>query len=184
MTTVSFSKQGQVWVATTDSLGNAIIQIKRSGSGKLIIERYIDGMVPVLFREISVDGDNIIIPLKIPVGMKIKLTSTVEVTKALMMNAVYEKSGGVIPDNVLTETDIVNTLSSDETNKPLSAAQGKALKTSIDNKVIPGAATTSQAGIVKKMTKIDALDSSEAEAMKAKINEIITGQQTALIMES
>lgn len=71
-------------------------------------------------------------------------------------------------EKVLTTDDVINSSDSDETNKPVSAAQLKAVKGTI-----PGTATTSKAGTVKQLANI-------AEATNA---EDIIAQFNALLVE-
>lgn len=131
--TLSFSKVGNVWQATTDSLGYMVMQIKRKAPGDITIEQYIDGMEPVACIGLRKKGVNELVPFSSVKGLKLKITSDSEVEKAMLMEAIYEGSsgGGPVPGNILTESDIVNDLNSDAGDKVLSAAQGKALKTLI-----------------------------------------------------
>ena len=217
-TTLSFSKVGNVWVATTDALGNMILQIKRNADGAIKIEQYIDGMDPMPCKDIINRDANLLIPFASAKGLKLKITSQTEVTKAMIIEAVFEStsSGGAIPGNILTNSDIINTLTSDaidkvlsaaqgkalkalidakvipeivnvltsdETGKALSAAQGKALKTLIDGKVIPTAATTAQAGLVKKMAAVAKPQDDTPANIKASLEQFIDAAKTALMME-
>lgn len=184
-TTLSFSKVGNVWVATTDALGNMILQIKRNADGAIKIEQYIDGMDPMPCKDIINQDANLLIPFASAKGLKLKITSQVEVTKAMIIEAVFEgaSSGGALPGNILTNSDIINTLTSDETDKALSAAQGKALKTLIDGKVIPTAATTAKAGIVKKMAAVAKPQDNTPDNIKASLEKLIDAAKTALMME-
>lgn len=166
-TTLSFSKVGNVWVATTDALGNMIIQIKRNADGRLNIEQYIDGMDPMPCKDVINQDANLLIPFSSAKGLKLKITSSSEVTKAMIMEAVFgsASSGGAIPGNILTNSDIINVLTSDATNKVLSAAQGKALKALIDAKVIPE--------IVNALTSDEtnkALSAAQGKALKTLID--------------
>jgi hypothetical protein len=184
-TTLSFSKVGNVWVATTDALGNMILQVKRNADGAIKIEQYIDGMDPMPCKDIINRDANLLIPFSSAKGLKLKITSQTEVTKAMIMEAVFESasSGGTIPGNILTNSDIINALTSDATNKVLSAAQGKALKTLIDGKVIPTAATTAQAGLVKKMAAVAKPQDDTPANIKASLEQFIDAAKTALMME-
>jgi hypothetical protein len=179
-TTLSFSKVGNVWVATTDALGNMILQVKRNADGAIKIEQYIDGMDPMPCKDIINQDANLLIPFASAKGLKLKITSQVEVTKAMIIEAVFEStsSGGG-----LTTADIINVLTSDETDKALSAAQGKALKTLIDGKVIPTAATTAQAGLVKKMAAVAKPQDDTPANIKASLEQFIDAAKTALMME-
>ena len=185
-TTLSFSKVGNVWVATTDALGNMILQIKRNADGAIKIEQYIDGMDPMPCKDIINQDANLLIPFASPKGLKLKITSQVEVTKAMIIEAVFESTssgGGSSSGGGLTTADIVNVLTSDETDKALSAAQGKALKTLIDGKVIPTAATTAQAGLVKKMAAVAKPQDDTPANIKASLEQFIDAAKTALMME-
>lgn len=218
--TLSFSKVGNVWQATTDSLGNMVMQIKRKAPGDITIEQYIDGMDPVACVGLRKKGLNELVPFSSVKGLKIKITSDSEVEKAMLMEAIYEGSsgGGPVPGNILTESDVVNdlnsdasdkvlsaaqgkalkqliptdavktgdiinNLTSDDTNKPLSAAQGKELKKQLDAKVIPGAATTAKAGLVKKMAAVAKPTDSTPEQLKICLESLIDSAKTALMME-
>lgn len=185
-TTLSFSKVGNVWVATTDALGNMILQVKRNTGGKINIEQYIDGMDPMPCMDVHNQDANLLIPFSSAKGLKIKITSTSEVTKAMIMEAVFENAssgGGSAPAGALTTADIINVLTSDQTDKVLSAAQGKALKTLIDGKVIPTAATTAKAGIVKKMTAVAKPTDTTPEQLKLCLESLIDAHKAALMME-
>lgn len=152
-TTLSFSKVGNVWVATTDALGNMIMQVKRNAGGKINIEQYIDGMDPMPCMDVHNQDANLLIPFSSAKGLKIKITSTSEVTKAMIMEAVFENTSsgnGNIPGNILTESDIINALTSTDAKKVLSAAQGKALKDLIPTNVIK---TTDVVIILQVMTR-------------------------------
>lgn len=218
--TLSFSKVGNVWQATTDSLGNMVMQIKRKAPGDITIEQYIDGMDPVACVGLRKKGLNELVPFSSVKGLKIKITSDSEVEKAMLMEAIYEGSsgGGPVPGNILTESDVVNdlnsdasdkvlsaaqgkalkqliptdavktgdiinNLTSDNTDKPLSAAQGKELKKQLDAKVIPGAATTAKAGLVKKMAAVAKPTDSTPEQLKICLESLIDSAKTALMME-
>lgn len=178
-TTLSFSKVGEAWTATTDSIGTALVQIKRNAKSKIIIEYYIDGMDPITYDTILKAEANTIFRLNIPVGLKVKITSLTEVVKGMMIAAQMQKSegGGTIPDNILVVSDIVNTLDSDATEKVLSAAQGKALKT-----LIPVAATTSKAGIVKKAAAVTKPADDTNANLKTAIDQMITNFTNAGLM--
>lgn len=91
-TTLSFSKVGDAWVATTDALGNMILQVKRNAGGKINIEQYIDGMDPMPCMDVHNQDANLLIPFSSAKGLKIKITSTSEVTKAMIMEAVFENT--------------------------------------------------------------------------------------------
>lgn len=185
-TTLSFSKVGNVWVATTDALGNMILQVKRNTGGNINIEQYIDGMDPMPCMDVHNQDANLLIPFSSAKGLKIKITSTSEVTKAMIMEAVFENTssgGGSAPAGALTTADIINVLTSDETDKVLSAAQGKALKTLIDGMVIPTAATTAKAGIVKKMAAVAKPTDTTPEQLKLCLDSLIDAHKTALMME-
>ena len=177
-TTLSFSKVGEVWTATTDSIGSALVQIKRNEKSKIIIEYYIDGMDPVTYDTILKAESNTIFRLNIPVGLKVKITSLTEVVKGMMIAAQMQKSeGGTIPDNILVVSDIVNALDSDATERVLSAAQGKALKT-----MIPVAATTEKAGIVKKAAAVSKPADDTNANLKTAIDQMIANFTNAGLM--
>lgn len=218
--TLSFSKVGNVWQATTDSLGNMVMQIKRKAPGDITIEQYIDGMDSVACVGLRKKGLNELVPFSSVKGLKIKITSDSEVEKAMLMEAIYEGSsgGGPVPGNILTESDVVNdlnsdasdkvlsaaqgkalkqliptdavktgdiinNLTSDNTDKPLSAAQGKELKKQLDAKVIPGAATTEKAGLVKKMAAVAKPTDATLEQIKISLESFIDAAKTASMME-
>lgn len=87
--TIVFSKVGDIWQATTDSLGDMVLQIERSSGGDVQIEYYIEGMKPLEYTKVLNKDVNIIIPFNLPKDMKLRITSTSEVVKALLMEAVY-----------------------------------------------------------------------------------------------
>lgn len=80
---------------------------------------------------------------------------------------------------LLTASDIVNDLTTGGTDKPLSVEQSKALKV-----LIQVAATSGIVGIVKQMTKIGNLVSEDPTEAINKINKILAGLKTALIMSN
>lgn len=177
-TTLSFSKVGEAWTATTDSIGAALVQIKRNEKSKIIIEYYIDGMDPITYDTILKAEANTIFRLNVPVGLKVKITSLTEVVKGMMIASQMQKTGGgTIPENILVVSDIVNGLDSDDTEKVLSAAQGKALKA-----LIPVAATTSKAGIVKKAAAVTKPADDTNANLKTAIDGIITNLTNAGLM--
>lgn len=183
--TLSFSKVGNVWQATTDSLGYMVMQIKRKAPGDITIEQYIDGMEPVACIGLRKKGVNELVPFSSVKGLKLKITSDSEVEKAMLMEAIYEGSsgGGPVPGNILTESDIVNDLNSDAGDKVLSAAQGKELKKQLDAKVIPTEATTAKAGLVKKMAAVEKPTDTTPEQLKICLENLIDSAKTALMME-
>lgn len=80
---------------------------------------------------------------------------------------------GKIPTNALKTTDLVNDLTTGGTNKALTAEQGKQLKTLLDGKVIPGAATTAKAGMVKKLNNVAKPAGTEAAQIKTTVDSLI-----------
>ncbi len=168
--TLSFSKSEEVWVATADSLGNAYMQLKRKGDGDIKIEQYIDGMNPLLYKQFTNVAKDVIVILQIPIGLKVRITSTSEVEKGMMIEAVFNSDNAIpgLPAGALTANDVVNNLVSDATDKPLSAAQGKVLKEGI-----PAVATPGKAGIVRQTAATAKPEGATPEQIKVSLDALI-----------
>lgn len=77
-----------------------------------------------------VDADaNVVVPLEIIKGMKVQVISSTEVIKCKMIGVNFI----IAPEGTLMEDDIVNDLTTGGADKPLSAEQGKELKSLIDS---------------------------------------------------
>lgn len=101
---LNFSKVGDVWQATTDSLGCMVLQVRRTEIGDISIERYIDGMKPLPCTRVLKKDVNIIIPFRAPKGMKLRITSTSQVVKAMLLETVFSSgSAGSISYNRLED---------------------------------------------------------------------------------
>lgn len=65
---------------------------KKKCRGNINIEQYIDGMDPMPCMDVHNQDANLLIPFSSAKGLKIKITSTSEVTKAMIMEAVFENT--------------------------------------------------------------------------------------------
>ena len=87
MKEITFSKQGDIWVAEFVSSGPSVMQIERSGKGELAISQFMDGMEPCACKKYSAYNgrENLIVSLDIVEGMNVKIQSTTGVNKCYLM---------------------------------------------------------------------------------------------------
>lgn len=169
MTEITFKQRENSWVGETDALGKSVLQVHRKAKGSLFIYQFIPEMKPVLYKSI-VDADaNEVVTLEIVKGMKVQVVSSTEVIKCKMIGVNFI----IAPEGTLMEDDIVNNLTTGGADKPLSAEQGKQLKSLVDAKVIPTDATTAKAGIVKKLNNVAKPAGTEAAQVKTTVDALI-----------
>ena len=101
--------------------------------------------------------------------------------KEYVYNGVEWVSYESTDSSLLRTTDVVNNLTSTSTNKPLSAAQGKELNTSISN--LSTKVGTVESNVSKNATAIQT-EKSRAEGVEAKLREDITDIQNDYLTSS
>lgn len=86
-TNLSFSKQGNTWVAKYTSQGDAVVQLEREDGGKVVVYCNLDGMpaTPISTCIEYEAGKHVIFNAAIPAGVEVTIESGSEVTAAKML---------------------------------------------------------------------------------------------------
>lgn len=79
-TALSFTKQGDEYVATYTSTGDTVVQLSRVKGGKLGVYAYIDGMTPKPLQTWYDESQFNLFKVCVPAGMKVDIHSNSEVT--------------------------------------------------------------------------------------------------------
>lgn len=84
-TTLSFTKQGDVFVATYTSEGDSVIQLARKKGGAIRVYAYIDGMTPISVWGDYQSSQHTILKVCVPAGIKVDISSDAEVTEGKLL---------------------------------------------------------------------------------------------------
>lgn len=97
MKEVSFTRKGNEWSGEFDSEGKNYVQILGAKEGGLTLSQYMEGMSPVVFDTMRL-GNNSLFEINAPVGMKVRMESTVEVKACKTMKAGASGAAGQVQD--------------------------------------------------------------------------------------